>query len=102
MGEGWDSLLGGGRILQQVAVELRSPPTLLLRGFRVPEAEAAGGSRAGPGGGTLVPAARRPSRALPGGKRDRAHLSPPVLGAGGAGTPTFCTAGGIRLIRLIK
>lgn len=66
MGEGWDSLLGGGRILQQAAVELRSPPTLLLRGFRVPEAEAAGGSRAGPGGGTLVPAARRPSRALPG------------------------------------
>lgn len=65
-GEGWDSLLGGGRILQQEAVELRSPPTLLLRGFRVPEAEAARGSRAGPGGGSLSTAARWPPRARPG------------------------------------
>lgn len=40
--EGRDSLLGGGRILQQAVLDPRSPPTLHLRGFRVPEAEAPG------------------------------------------------------------
>lgn len=38
----WDSLLCGGRILQQAVEDPLSPPALLLRGFRVPEAEAAG------------------------------------------------------------
>lgn len=36
------------------SIELRSHPTLLLRGFHVPEAEAARESRAGPGDGSLT------------------------------------------------
>lgn len=44
LGEGLDSLPCGGRILQQAAADPRSPPAPLLRGFRVPEAEAAGGA----------------------------------------------------------
>ena len=41
-GEGWNSLLCSGRILQQAVGRPRSRPALFLRGFRIPEAAAAG------------------------------------------------------------
>lgn len=80
LGEGWDSLPCGGRILQQVVAKPRSPPAPLLRGFRVPEAEAAGGTewvREAEAWGGCVPGGRRFPASLWG----RACRPPPTLRA---------------------
>uniref|UniRef100_A0A452RM30 Uncharacterized protein n=1 Tax=Ursus americanus TaxID=9643 RepID=A0A452RM30_URSAM len=93
LGEGWDSLPCGGRILQQAAAGPRSAPAPLLRGFRVPEAEEAGGAerdREAEAWGGCVLGGRR----FPAGRWGRARCPPPALGARGGGTATLCTGRG--------
>lgn len=87
----WDSLLCGGRILQQ-EVEDRFPRPPCSYGVSASPKQRRPGRRAGPGGGRLGRAGRLAAPAFPPDSATRLAGSA-VLGAGGAGTSTLCTGG---------